>query len=695
MTFLNPFILFALPAVALPVIIHLFTRTKVKKVRFSTLTFLKELQQQKIRSVKIRQILLLIIRTLIVLLLVLAFARPTLQGNFAAGIGTRVKTSAAIILDNSISMARMVNGKSVFERAQERALTTIDVFKPGDQVFLIYPTATQSAEPRGYHDLNVLRRWISASPLSYQMTDLNAAIRQAQLALGQSRNMNREIYLISDLQATGFPTLLDSATTPGRKDYSIYVLDPGKDRFRNLAVNEVALKSQIIERGKLIELAVNVKNEGTVPESNRLVQLFIDGKRTAQAALSAEPGQSTQTDFRFTLDASGLHNGYVQLEDDDLAQDNRRDFCLQVPGEIKILLIGSNALELANIELVLAPGIRFSHFNLERLKIAELNADKIRQAQVIFLVNLPEIAPAAVNLLAEFVTKGGGLVLIPGDNLNLRHYNEGLIAKLELPRFGETMGLRADANAAFGIDKVDFSHPIFYGMFQTKEKRFESPQIYFAIKVKPGARSQSIIQYSDGHPFLIESRPGNGSVLMYTTGIQDEWSDLAQKTIFAPLIHRTVAYLASLYAEKPIALLIGEPIKFKFSEVLRTDIEMVRPNQTRVKINPVTTGDQYFIEYPETDVPGVYSAQQGDRVLAQWAVNLDPRESDVTPIEFDRLQRFFKAEKVARSEQIADFVEKQRYGRELWKYLAFLALVLMITEMFIYREKGEITGSIK
>lgn len=688
--------MFALPAVALPVIIHLFTRTKVKKVRFSTLTFLKELQQQKIRSVKIRQILLLIIRTLIVLLLVLAFARPTLQGNFAAGIGTRVKTSAAIILDNSVSMARMVNGKSLFERARERALTTLDVFKPGDQVFLIFPTATQPDEPRGYHDLNLLRRWISTSPLSYQMTDLNAAIQQAQLALSQSHNMNREIYLISDLQATGFPTLMDSAVAAVSKDYPIFVFDPGKDRFRNLAISEVALKSQIIERGKVIELTVKVLNQGMVPEANRLVQLFIDGKRTAQSALSLAPGQTTQADFRFTLDTSGLHNGYVALEDDDLPQDNRRDFCLQVPGEIKILLIGNHPFELSNIELALAPGARFSHFNLERIKISELTADKVGQAKVIFLVNVPEIAPLAVNLLADFVEKGGGLVMIPGDNLNLRQYNDGLGAKFNLPRFGETMGLRADPDAAFGIDKVDFSHPIFYGMFQAKEQqRFESPQIYFAIKVKPGSHSQSIIQYSDGHPFLIESRIGSGSVLMYTTGIQDEWSDFAQKTIFAPLIHRSVAYLASLYAEKPIALLVGEPIKYKFSELLRDEIEMVRPNQARIKINPITMGDQYFIEYSETDIPGIYNAQRSEQVLAQWAVNLDPRESEVTPIEFDRLQRLYNAKKISRSEPIANFVEKQRYGRELWKYLAFLALALMIIEMFIYREKGEVTGSVK
>ncbi|HLF20230.1 MAG TPA: BatA domain-containing protein, partial [Bacteroidota bacterium] len=80
MTFLNPLVFFGLLAAAIPILLHIFSLRKLKTIEFSTLNFLKELQKTKIRRLKIRQILLLILRTLLVVLLVIAFSRPTLKG---------------------------------------------------------------------------------------------------------------------------------------------------------------------------------------------------------------------------------------------------------------------------------------------------------------------------------------------------------------------------------------------------------------------------------------------------------------------------------------------------------------------------------------------------------------------------------------------------------------------------------------
>ncbi len=104
MVFLNPSILLGLLAASIPILIHLLNFRKLQKVEFSTLSFLKELQKSKIKKIKIKQWLLLLLRVLIIVFLVLAFARPTLENVSIAGATSTAKSSSVFIIDNSFSM---------------------------------------------------------------------------------------------------------------------------------------------------------------------------------------------------------------------------------------------------------------------------------------------------------------------------------------------------------------------------------------------------------------------------------------------------------------------------------------------------------------------------------------------------------------------------------------------------------------
>src|SRR3989339_1590145 len=101
MTFLNPAVLFGLIAASIPILIHLFKLRKLKKIEFSTLAFLKELQKNKIRKIKLKQWILLALRVLIILFAVMAFARPALQSIKIGGTTSAAKTTAIFILDDT------------------------------------------------------------------------------------------------------------------------------------------------------------------------------------------------------------------------------------------------------------------------------------------------------------------------------------------------------------------------------------------------------------------------------------------------------------------------------------------------------------------------------------------------------------------------------------------------------------------
>ncbi|WP_243663466.1 BatA domain-containing protein, partial [Rhodothermus marinus] len=118
MTFLNPLALLALAAAAIPVLIHLFHFRRPQRVAFSSLAFLKELQQTALQRLRIRQWLLLLLRTLALVCLVLAFARPVLRGPLASWAGGGTATVVGLVVDNSPSMAVRDAGGAYFAQAR-------------------------------------------------------------------------------------------------------------------------------------------------------------------------------------------------------------------------------------------------------------------------------------------------------------------------------------------------------------------------------------------------------------------------------------------------------------------------------------------------------------------------------------------------------------------------------------------------
>src|SRR5436190_21038757 len=102
--FLNPAFLWALPAAAIPIVIHLLSRRRLPEVSFPTTQFLRQLEPREIRRLRLREILLLILRTLAMLLLVCAFARPSIQPRDAAA---RAAAAVALVLDDPESMGAM------------------------------------------------------------------------------------------------------------------------------------------------------------------------------------------------------------------------------------------------------------------------------------------------------------------------------------------------------------------------------------------------------------------------------------------------------------------------------------------------------------------------------------------------------------------------------------------------------------
>src|SRR5512147_1552013 len=133
-TFLSPTVLFAAFAALIPLIIHLFSKRRVKVVEFSSIRHLKSMQKRQVRRLKVRQLLLLILRMLLILTIVLAFARPTAT---EGRVGAHASVSAVVLFDNSASMNRLVADGNLLELAKKRTEELLKTFGQTDEVALI------------------------------------------------------------------------------------------------------------------------------------------------------------------------------------------------------------------------------------------------------------------------------------------------------------------------------------------------------------------------------------------------------------------------------------------------------------------------------------------------------------------------------------------------------------------------------
>lgn len=696
MTFLNSAVLFGLIAGAIPIIIHLITRQKAKTVSFSTLRFLKELQSQQIRRLRLRQIVLLILRTLAVLLLVLAFARPTLKGHLGAGLHTAARTTAVLILDNSLSMSLESGGRQAYDVAKQRAQELENLFQVGDEIHGLY--ATTGAPPifeNPKYDFQAVLKIIQKATPSQRSTDLVAALLQARDILEQSPNLNKEIYVISDFQQAAFRQIgQQSAAIFDNSWIKIYLIPIKTNQASNLLISGVKPANQIIEKDKLFELEATVKNSGTKSERNKLIQLFLDDKRMGQATITVEPGASQTAKFRIVPQRTGLIAGSALLEDDDLFGDNRCFFTLSVPEQIKVLVIGQNARNTRFLQLALNPEPQAAAaIRVDYLAPNRIESGTLQPYQVVILSNLPRVEGILLSSVIDHVRAGGGLIVFLGEAVDLRHYNESLNQKMGLPLFTETIGEIGTRTSSLTLGAIDFSHPIFAGVFEDPKKAIESPQFFFLTRMKLMPQHEKVMAFSNDDPFLTESNVGRGKVLVFASAIDPNWSDLYLKGLFVPLMNRCVMYLAGHAHRSDQQFLVDQEL---FTEIIGLDnlaaLEMIKPDGKTLKVIPRVAAGKYRVNFAATDQAGIYSLKAGDRLVAQWAVNSDPAESDFTPIAQNELKQIIGSSNlitIAPEQSLIRTVTSSRYGRELWKHFIAAALLLLLVEMILARESKQ------
>ncbi len=683
MTFLNPAILIGLLAATIPVIIHLLNLKKLKNVEFSTLMFLKELQKNKIRKIKIKQWLLLLLRVLIIIFIVLSFARPTLQGLSIAGVTSAAKTTSIFLIDNSFSMSVIDQKGSFINQAKDITEKIISLHQDGDEVFVNF-IAADSVSTLNLNSPDFLNS-MKASDISFLKPDIKQNLISAAVLINKSKNFNREIFLLSDFQKNLFPSEQE------KNDFSelfnerikIYSLHFKKDDIFNLSIDDAKPENQIIQKGSTLSFIVTVTNHSQQNLQNRVLSLFINEKRVAQKSFNISANETQKINIETTLYSDGQINIHAELESDDIQYDNYYYMVINVPDKISVLILRNENSNPDFLKLALQT-LPNEKIIVEEKDPLQSTFIQLNSYDVIILVsdyyeNLAQ--------LKNYIEQGGSLIIIPSGRINYNNFNS-LINNLG---FGKFDSFISNANkVSLQFDRVDYEHPVFKDLFSNnQQKKIDSPIITQFLK-NSALTGVPIITLSDNSGFLIENKIGKGKAFLFNSAFNTEWSDFPVKSVFAPLVVKSVFYLSQKDFSS-YQLNAGDEFTFEISKINSPRIIIKRPDGTEdyFQLNEISS---QILRYKKTNLAGVYNIVSNDKIITGFSVNHHKSESKQEYLSTKDFEKFlegfnFKGQliEIKPNENPIESINQSRFGTELWKLFVLLAIITAIVEMIISR----------
>jgi len=690
MTFLNPAILIGLAAATIPVIIHLLNLRKLKKIEFSTLIFLKELQKNKIRRVKLKQLLLLALRVLIILLIVTAFARPTLEGVSIGGTTSAAKTTALFILDDSFSMSVVDQNGSYINQAVQTIRELLSNLEEGDEAGLILISGDTDGEIPVTTNINSVAEKLKNIIVSNASGTINSALIKASNLILESKNFNKEIYLLSDFQKDRI-AIEQNLTDLGQslnEQVKLYSFDYSGKEVYNIGISKLKVITKIFEINKPISLEATITNYSDQTVNNLVVSLFVGGKRSAQKSIDLESNKAKIVKLEGMANENGFVDIIVEIEDDEVSIDNKRFSSIFIPEKISVLLLYDEFSDIRFVKLALQSVAANGNLELDEKPLSKISSIKLNNYDAVIIIG-SKVVNRSDNL-RKFLTDGGGVIIFPSSKPDLKGF-QGILTSLKLPQPKNIIYYSEQINKTVDFEKVDYDHPLLQNIFRDEQKKkFESPIIQNYYKISPMGKGKSIISLLDGSSFLSEYDFEGGKIFVFNVPPVLEWSDFPIKSIFAPLIYKSVVYL-SAKDRNNAEYIAAEPLNINISRRTLPIIKVVRPDRSEDLIN-LNENDSDFLNYSKTYLSGNYKIYSGVDLLETISVNTDQLESNINYILDDEFEDYLKEInfkgahiKITKGEDPVTLILQARFGSELWRYFLFAAFLLALIEMTIAR----------
>ncbi len=705
LTFLNPAVLIALSAALVPVLIHFLNIRRRKTIQFSSLLLLEEIERSALRKFKINQILLLLLRSLAVFFIVLAFAKPLLPDViWGSMLGGKQKTTLALVIDNSHSMDTRWQQSSRFAEAKRLALRVLSQSSPSDEVFLTYPSMNTQVEAPLNPDH--AQKVISKLSLKPQQRSIQTLLKESLEKLGQARHFNRECYVISDFQQSSFFSK-DSLkqNEDSKRIHHLFFIRLNQTQTDNASIIKSNVRTKILEPEKPIRLQTSVDFFSQNPLKKRLLTLRLNDKFKDEAAVSNQT--STQVNAMLSAKPSnpGFITGHIELEADDYLHDNSFWFVSNIPKQIKILVASDNPKEALFLKAALSSYAKPDFFSTKHIRTQDLQSKSLSEYDVLILVGMNKCDAMMGEKLMRFVERGGGLMAFLSPNISSKTNINACLSKLGLGKVQSKTMIQQSGSRT--LDRLSANEALFEGIMKSQKlakKTFKTieDKVYKAAGYKKTFQETQFLSVLNGKTLATRKQSGKGKIILWATLPTLQHTTFVINPLFSPLIFQSVFWMVSSNQVDKSPIVAGKSTQIQMPG-LRTasqQLELIKPNGEAVLPTLISKNDGIYLnaESDMIDEAGAYSVRHKIDLteIYRFAVNMPVSESDtntVSDTSLVKLSERFGVEpsnlRIATHSEIKKGLESEiansRSGYGAWKMFIMVAIALLVVESLVAR----------
>ena len=668
MIFVNPFFLWGLLALSIPIAVHLFQFRRYKKVYFSNVDRLSALQTESRRRSTLQRWLVLLMRCLAIVFLALAFAQPTLPDK-----GQTLRSGATVVsvyIDNSFSMENSGSDGSQLEAAKQKAREIAAVYRPGDRYQLMSNTMS-----------GVEFRWLSReefldavdalqiAPASRRISEV--AARQSDF-MRQSGAINRHAYLVSDFQRSA----ADLSALP-TDTLALFTLVPLEGvATDNIYIDTLRLDAPAYFVGGSVTAEATVVNGGGSDVEKLPVKLIVNGRERALATLDIPAGGSAKASLHFTLDSAGWLDGRVELTDYPITFDDHYYFTLLAGERIGMLEVDGIT---PNVNL----GKLFSSDSAIHYRSTVSDGFSVNpELNFIVLNELCSLPSGQSQPLVSWVEQGGTLLVIPPADGKVETLN-ALLAQLQAPRLDHWVKRPVKASS------IDFQSSLYRGVFNgtSDEMEMTTVQGHYLLNDQ-GAIRQNIITLADGSQLLTVTPHGSGRIYLFTTPLTAEWTDLVAQALFVPTLYNMALYSRP---QPAVSYTLGDNSPIFLQRTY--DPSAVPPELSRLDDSPAILPDlrrlgnrSALLLHGDLTADGIYILGDSEHL----AFNYSRLESQLDFLSHSEIENFIEDNSnitLVRnaSKPLDQEIRSRESGTPLWRYCLLIVLMALAGEIILIR----------
>jgi hypothetical protein len=674
MNFAYPEFLFALAAISVPIIIHLLNFRRFKKIYFSDIRFLKDVEIETKSRNKLKNLLILLSRILAIACLVLAFARPFIPKG--AGVSSEALNSVVIYVDNSFSMNAQGEAGNMLEEAKAKAIELGSVYANGAEIRLL----TNDFNPAHVRKLSFeeFKNEVTLIEATPQLRSFNDIVSRTSGMIGAQES--GLLYFISDLQRrTAIPSSNSVDTL-----LNIFVVPTQTSVESNIYIDSCWFQTPTRLPEQSDVLMVRLRNSGTSEVENVSARLTINSVQRSVGSATIAAQSFEDIEMTFTNSASGLQFAEVSIQDYPIMYDDNYHLSFDLANNVKILLLNGEKAS-SHVKKVFASE---ANFVLTENSSANLDYSLLASTDLLVCNGVASFSSGMVQELRKFVENGGSLLFIPSEKPEFSSTNELLLAL-------RAEQLTASDTTKLKVEGVNLKSRIFKNVFTEWEERIDLPTTsrHFGTSITTSGGAERLLTLANGQPCLSAYFFGKGSCYVLTSALQDEWTNFHRHALFVPVIYNmalnSVSHGASsetIGSDEFIAL------DSKIADGNKLEVRSMEDNGSFMPERVVRADGNGILVHDQVRTDGHFLIMADEDTIRPVSFNYDRTESDMNFLGIEEFQKIASDLGIsnlqiveASTETIANEVTQLQDGKQLWRLFLILGLFFLLAETILIR----------